>query len=207
MSKTPIEREIRKAIEREHSLRRSRGLPNPPTAPEYVEIPLRKAVSVNAASLPNGKSERYQGKDKQFAGKKMQQEIYAETRREQDLVKLGKIPGFYDKGSVQQLKERKQIFEAFQKPKDSAPNKAISNSNLQLVSISENGSSNNKATKPGSDPRNEKNLKTPKLHPESKETERQRQRETEKDAERQRRLNETPDEQQSEASSVVNDLR
>ncbi|XP_035002916.2 uncharacterized protein LOC118101348 [Hippoglossus stenolepis] len=113
---TPIESEIRRTIEREHSLRRSRGLPNPPTSPEYVEIPLRK----NVLSEPlNIKSERCQGKDKQFAGKKMQQEIHEETQREQDLVELGKVPGFYDKGTVRQLKEKKQIFEAFQQPSDS----------------------------------------------------------------------------------------
>ncbi|KAK1886690.1 Mitotic interactor and substrate of PLK1 [Dissostichus eleginoides] len=94
---TPIEREIRRAIEREHSLRRSRGLPNPPTAPEYVEIPLRKTVLCQSIPL---NSERCQGKDRQFAGKKMQQEIHEETQREQDLVKLGTVPGFYDKGTA-----------------------------------------------------------------------------------------------------------
>ncbi|XP_056264797.1 uncharacterized protein misp3 isoform X2 [Pseudoliparis swirei] len=104
---TPIDREIRRAIEREHSLRRSRGLPNPPTSPEYVKIPLRKT------------SERSEGKDRQFAGKKMEYEIHNDTQREQDLVRLGKVPGFYDKGTVREIKERKQLFEAFQKPSDS----------------------------------------------------------------------------------------
>lgn len=113
---TPIEKEIRRAIEREQSLRRSRGLPNPPTSPEYVDIPLRKTVV--SQSLP-AKSEMCQGKDRQFAGKKMQHEIHEEAQREQDLVKLGKVPGFYDKGTVRQLKEKKQLFEAFQKPNDS----------------------------------------------------------------------------------------
>ncbi|XP_074486539.1 uncharacterized protein misp3 [Sebastes fasciatus] len=113
---TPIEREIRRAIEREHSLRRSRGLPNPPTSPEYVEIPLRKTVLSQSIT---GKPERCQGKDRQLAGKKMQHEIHEENKREQDLVKLGKVPGFYDKGTVRQVKERKQLFEAFQKSNDS----------------------------------------------------------------------------------------
>ncbi|XP_019124774.2 uncharacterized protein misp3 [Larimichthys crocea] len=111
---TPIEREIRRAVEREHSLRRARGLPNPPKSPEYVEIPLRK--SVLNQSVPERLS---QGKDRQLAGKKMQHEIYEEIQREQDLVRLGKIPGFYDKGSVRLLKEKKELFEAFQKPDDS----------------------------------------------------------------------------------------
>ncbi|XP_076584427.1 uncharacterized protein misp3 [Chaetodon auriga] len=112
---TPIEREIRRAMEREHSLRRSRGLPNPPSSPQYVEIPLRKSVLYQ----PTANSERCQCKDRQFAGKKMQNEIHEEVRREQDLVKLGKVPGFYDRGTVRQLKEKKQLFEAFQKPNDS----------------------------------------------------------------------------------------
>lgn len=113
---TPIEREIRRAIEREHSLRRSRGLPNPPTSPEYVDIPLRKTVLCQSVTA---KSDKYHGKDRQLAGKKMQHDIHRETQREQDLVKLGKVPGFYDKGTVRQLKDRKQIFEVFQKPNDS----------------------------------------------------------------------------------------
>lgn len=136
---TPIEREIRRSIEREHSLRRSRGLPNPPSSPEYVEIPLRKVV---LAQTVNGKSEKFQGKDRQFAGKKMQHEIYEEVEREQDLVKLGKVPGYYDKGTASQLKERKELFEAFQKPTDStlavpAGSKAVSSSSASDISTPE----------------------------------------------------------------------
>lgn len=116
LKETPIEREIRRAMEREHSLRRSRGLPNLPTSPEYVEIPFRKAVLCQSVTA---KSERCQGKDRQLADKKMQHEIYEEVQREQDLVKLGKVPGFYEKGTMRQLKERKELFEAFQKPSDS----------------------------------------------------------------------------------------
>ncbi|XP_029004879.2 uncharacterized protein LOC114854538 [Betta splendens] len=116
---TPIEREIRRAVEREHSLRRSRGLPNPPASPEYVDVPLRKTVLSQALAAS---SERHQGKDRQFAGKKMQHDIRRETQREQDLVKLGKVPGVYDKGTVRQIKDRKQIFEVFQKPSDSGVN-------------------------------------------------------------------------------------
>lgn len=110
---TPIEKEIRKAIQREQSLRRSRGLPNPPSSPEYVEIPLMKTISCQSLTT---KSEK---KDREFAGKKMQLEIHEETQREQVLVKLGKVPGFYDKGTVGQLEHRKQVFEAFQKPSES----------------------------------------------------------------------------------------
>ncbi|KAM4603580.1 uncharacterized protein misp3 isoform 1-T2 [Polymixia lowei] len=114
---TPIEKEIRRAVEREQSLRKSRGLQNPPATPEYVDIPFRK--SILSQGLPV-KSERSQGKDRQFAGKKMQKEIHTEAQREQALVNLGKVPGFYDKGSVRELKEKKQLFEAFQEPRDSS---------------------------------------------------------------------------------------
>ncbi|XP_033479350.2 uncharacterized protein LOC117254968 isoform X2 [Epinephelus lanceolatus] len=143
LKETPIEREIRRAIEREHSLRRSRGLPNPPTSPEYVEIPLRKTVLCQSITA---KSERCQGKDRQFAGKKMQHDIHAEVQREQDLVKLGKVPGVYDKGTVRQLKERKQLFEAFQKPNDStltvpARSKTTSWSSASDISTLEDNSS------------------------------------------------------------------
>ncbi|XP_072319574.1 uncharacterized protein misp3 [Eucyclogobius newberryi] len=161
---TPIEREIRRAVEREHSLRRSRGLPNPPTAPQYVEIPLRKAVF--SPSLLPTKTERCQGKDKLFAGKKMQQDISEGTRREQDLVKLGKIPGFYDKGTVRQLRERKQLFEAFQTPNESVQSKATSSSND--ISTLENDTLSNKVIQNGSDSRNELHFKTPKVVPEAK---------------------------------------
>uniref|UniRef100_A0A3Q3B7U7 A-kinase anchor protein 2 C-terminal domain-containing protein n=2 Tax=Kryptolebias marmoratus TaxID=37003 RepID=A0A3Q3B7U7_KRYMA len=111
---TPIEREMRRAIEREQSLRRSRGLPNPCTSPEYVEIPLRRGLLSQPIT-----AKWSQNKDREFAGKKMQQEIHEEARREQDLVKSGKVPGFYDKGTVLQIKESKQLFEAFQAPRDS----------------------------------------------------------------------------------------
>ncbi|XP_070683858.1 mitotic interactor and substrate of PLK1 [Pempheris klunzingeri] len=136
---TPIEREIRRSIEREQSLRRSRGLPNSPTSPEFVEIPLRKIVLSQSLT----ESEKCQGKERQFAGKKMQHEIHEEAQREQDLVKLGKVPGFYDKGTVRQLKERKQLFEAFQKPSDSAlivstRSKATSWSSASDISTLEN---------------------------------------------------------------------
>ncbi|KAJ8363421.1 hypothetical protein SKAU_G00122520 [Synaphobranchus kaupii] len=108
LNETPIEREIRRAVEREQSLRRARGLAK---TQEFVEIPLRKPVLSPAGPSRSGKGE---GMDRQFAGKKMQKEISVEARREEVLVRMGKVPGVYDKGSVRQLRERKQLFEAFQ---------------------------------------------------------------------------------------------
>lgn len=109
---TPIEREIRRSVERERSLRRSRGLPNV-TPPEYVEIPLRNAVLYQSVTTY---ADRSQGKDRQLAGNKMLHELHGEIRREKDLVDSGKMQSFYEKGVENQLKERKQLFEAFQTP-------------------------------------------------------------------------------------------
>lgn len=134
-AETPIQREIRRAIEREHSLRRSRGLPNRPTSPEYVEIPLRKTVLSQSLT---SKSEWSQNKDREFAGKKMQQEINKEAQREHDLVKIGKIPGVYDRGTAGQLKERKQVFEAFQATSDSTFLMTVKNHKSQS-SVSSDG--------------------------------------------------------------------
>lgn len=111
-SETPIEREIRLTFKREQSLRRSRGLDEPKV---FIEIPLRK--SILSQDLPE-KSAKDHGKERQFAGKKMQREIHAEAEREKLLVKLGRLPGFYDKGTVRQLREKKLLFEAFQESKD-----------------------------------------------------------------------------------------
>ncbi|XP_036804242.1 uncharacterized protein LOC118940099 [Oncorhynchus mykiss] len=115
---TPIEREIRRAVQREQSLRRSRGLHNKPPTQEYVDIPLRKSVLTE--TLPSKSDKSQGGKDRLFAGKKMQKEISVETQREQVLVRLGKVRGSYDKGTVRQLKERKKLFEAFQEPKETS---------------------------------------------------------------------------------------
>lgn len=85
-----------------------------------------------------------------------------------DLVKLGKIPGFYDKGTVRQLKERKLLFEAFQKPSDSCSikNNAISSSNY--ISFSGNDSLCHKVKGNGPDTRNGLTLKSPKDFSEAK---------------------------------------
>ncbi|XP_030208530.1 uncharacterized protein misp3 [Gadus morhua] len=118
-NETPIEQEIRRAVQREQSLRKSRGIKHVPPTTEYVEIPLKKPVLYSGLPV---KTEQNQGKDRQIAGKKMQKEIHAEVQREQALVRLGTVPGVYDKGTVRQLKERKQLFEAFQEPRDSSGN-------------------------------------------------------------------------------------
>ncbi|KAG5853862.1 hypothetical protein ANANG_G00031090 [Anguilla anguilla] len=112
LNETPIEREIRRAVEREQSLRRSRGLDR---TQEFVEIPLRKPVLSRAVPSRAAKGE---GTDRQFAGKKMLKEISVEAQREEVLVLMGKLPGVYDKGTVRQLREKKQLFEAFQEKRE-----------------------------------------------------------------------------------------
>ncbi len=116
-NETPIEMEIRLTMKREQSLRRSRGLcDNIDRTNEYVEIPMRKPIlSQDPEIRPNPSH----GKDRLFAGKKMQKEISAETEREKVLVELGRLPGFYDKGTEVQLQDKKQLFEIFQESKDS----------------------------------------------------------------------------------------
>ncbi|KAM4584952.1 uncharacterized protein misp3 [Odontesthes bonariensis] len=138
-TETPIEKEIRRAIEREHSLRRSRGLPNLPASPEYAEIPLRKTVLSQSLT---SKSEWSQDKDRDFAGKKMLHEIHKEARREQDLLKIGKIPGSYDKGTAPQIKEKKQLFEAFQTPSNATYSISAKSKTASWSSDSSSSSSN-----------------------------------------------------------------
>ncbi|XP_052414023.1 uncharacterized protein LOC127959074 [Carassius gibelio] len=116
-NETPIEREIRLTMKREQSLRRSRGLCDTiDRTNEFVEIPVRKPIlSQDPQIRPNPSHD----KDRQFAGKKMQKEISAETEREKVLVELGRLPGFYDKGTEVQLQDKKQLFESFQELKES----------------------------------------------------------------------------------------
>nr|XP_001921144.2 uncharacterized protein si:ch211-207j7.2 [Danio rerio]XP_021332665.1 uncharacterized protein si:ch211-207j7.2 [Danio rerio] len=114
---TPIDREIRLALKREQSLRRSRGLcDTTDMTNEFVEIPLRKPILSQDLQI---RPSQTLDKDRQFAGKKMQKEISAETEREKVLVELGRLPGFYDKGKEVQLQEKKLLFESFQEQKES----------------------------------------------------------------------------------------
>ncbi|KAL1005799.1 hypothetical protein UPYG_G00064130 [Umbra pygmaea] len=111
-NETPIEKEIRRALEREQSLRKSRGLQVKAPTQEYVEIPQKKPFL--SQSLPSRPNKSLGGKERQLAGKIMQKEINVESQREDVLVQLGKVRGSYYKGTVRQLKERKKLFEVFQ---------------------------------------------------------------------------------------------
>ncbi|XP_006008859.3 uncharacterized protein LOC102364839 [Latimeria chalumnae] len=114
-NETPIEREIRLLMEREESLRKSRGMAKPRTTEEYVEIKMKPILT-----QPSGTPVHKQ-KDRQLAEFQMQKEIQMEAKREEDLIQLGKVKGTYDKGTAQELLQKKKIFEQKQEAQNSEP--------------------------------------------------------------------------------------
>ncbi|XP_053558810.1 mitotic interactor and substrate of PLK1 [Bombina bombina] len=105
-NETPIEREIRLALEREESLRKERGIQSTAETKEMVEI-LKNPV----LTLPSQFQSEKKSKDRDRSYFFLQREIEKEAQREADLKMDGKVPGFYDKGSIQELDERRKLFE------------------------------------------------------------------------------------------------
>ncbi|XP_067418376.1 mitotic interactor and substrate of PLK1 [Emydura macquarii macquarii] len=105
-NETPIEREIRLAMEREESLRKERGIQRLASSNELVEIQTKPLLSTSLSSSSSRK-----GKDKGRVSFYVQREIEQETKREEDLKKEGRLLGGYDKGMPQELGERKKVFE------------------------------------------------------------------------------------------------
>ncbi|XP_010723225.1 mitotic interactor and substrate of PLK1 isoform X1 [Meleagris gallopavo] len=103
---TPIEREIRRAMEREESLWKERGMQRLTSSSELVEIQTKPLLSLNAAPAQGRK-----GKDKGRASFNVQREIEKETKREEDLRRQGRLPGLYDRGTSQELGELRRVFE------------------------------------------------------------------------------------------------
>ncbi|NXC41264.1 MISP protein, partial [Penelope pileata] len=103
---TPIEREIRRALEREESLWKERGIQRPTSSSELVEIQTKPLLSVDLSPAQGRK-----GKDKGRASFYVQREIEKETKREEDLRRQGRLPGLYDRGTQQELDERRRVFE------------------------------------------------------------------------------------------------
>ncbi|NXV22156.1 MISP protein, partial [Cepphus grylle] len=120
-NETPIEREIRMAMEREENLWKERGIQRLTSSSELVEIQTKPLLSMHASPGPGRK-----GKDKGRASLYVQREIEQETKREEDLKKQGRLLGTYDRGTQQELEERRRVFEQEEAPprKPPAPRKA-----------------------------------------------------------------------------------
>ncbi|XP_073450148.1 mitotic interactor and substrate of PLK1 isoform X1 [Aquarana catesbeiana] len=103
---TPIEREIRLALQREETLRRERGIQHSVESKEIVEIQKNPVLSVSLEKQMSKKN-----KDKARTAFFLQREIQREEQREADLKNEGKVAGLYDKGNAQELDERRKLFE------------------------------------------------------------------------------------------------
>ncbi|XP_061212079.1 mitotic interactor and substrate of PLK1 isoform X2 [Neopsephotus bourkii] len=110
-NETPIEREIRMAMEREENLWKERGIQRLTSSSELVEIQTKPLLSMHTSPGPGRK-----GKDKGRASLYVQREIEQETKREEDLKRQGRLLGTYDRGTQQELDERRRVFEQEEPP-------------------------------------------------------------------------------------------
>ncbi|NXP75917.1 MISP protein, partial [Ramphastos sulfuratus] len=110
-NETPIEREIRMAMEREETLWKERGIQRLTSGSEMVEIQTKPLFSMHTSPGPGRK-----GKDNGRASLYVQREIEQETKREEDLRRQGRLPGTYDRGTQQELDERRRVFEQEEAP-------------------------------------------------------------------------------------------
>ncbi|NXI81547.1 MISP protein, partial [Rhipidura dahli] len=110
-NETPIEREIRMAMEREENLWKERGIQRLTSSSELVEIQTKPVLNIHLSPGPGRK-----GKDRGRASLYVQREIEQETKREEDLKRQGRLLGAYDRGTQQELEERKRVFEQEEAP-------------------------------------------------------------------------------------------
>ncbi|XP_032863878.2 mitotic interactor and substrate of PLK1 isoform X3 [Tyto alba] len=110
-NETPIEREIRMAMEREENLWKERGIQRLISSSELVEIRTKPLLSMDASPGPGRKA-----KDKGRASLYVQREIEQETKREEDLKKQRRLLGMYDRGTQQELEECRRVFEQEEAP-------------------------------------------------------------------------------------------
>ncbi|NXU19789.1 MISP protein, partial [Pardalotus punctatus] len=110
-NETPIEREIRMAMEREENLWKERGIQRLTSGSELVEIQTKPVFNIHTSPGPGRK-----GKDKGRASLYVQKEIEQETKREEDLKRQGRLLGAYDRGTQQELDERRRVFEQEEAP-------------------------------------------------------------------------------------------
>lgn len=104
---TPIEREIRLTQEREANLWKERGIQRKNRRDELVEIRSNPLLSSSISSVVSSRK----GKDTPRVSFNIQREIEQETKREEDLQKEGRLLGTYDKGNLQELGQRRKVFE------------------------------------------------------------------------------------------------
>nr|XP_020636732.1 mitotic interactor and substrate of PLK1 isoform X1 [Pogona vitticeps]XP_020636733.1 mitotic interactor and substrate of PLK1 isoform X1 [Pogona vitticeps]XP_020636734.1 mitotic interactor and substrate of PLK1 isoform X1 [Pogona vitticeps] len=105
---TPIEREIRLSREREEDHWRERGITRVNPREELVEIPSSSFLLAAVSSSP---ASSRKGKEKPLFTFYIQREVEQETKREEALQKEGRVPGTYDKGTHQELAERRKVYE------------------------------------------------------------------------------------------------
>ncbi|NXS24386.1 MISP protein, partial [Mystacornis crossleyi] len=110
-NETPIEREIRMAMEREENLWKERGIQRLTSSSELVEIQTKPVLNIHSSPGPGRK-----GKDRGRASLYVRREIEQETKREEDLKRQGRLLGAYDRGTQQELEERKRVFEQEEAP-------------------------------------------------------------------------------------------
>ncbi|NXA66169.1 MISP protein, partial [Mohoua ochrocephala] len=110
-NETPIEREIRIAMEREENLWKERGIQRLTSSSELVEIQTKPVLNIHSSPGPGRK-----GKDRGRASLYVQREIEQETKREEDLKRQGRLLGAYDRGTQQELDERRKVFEQEEAP-------------------------------------------------------------------------------------------
>ncbi|NXE42538.1 MISP protein, partial [Ptilorrhoa leucosticta] len=110
-NETPIEREIRMAMEREENLWKERGIPRLTSSSELVEIQTKPVLNIHSSPGPGRK-----GKDRGRASLYVQREIEQEAKREEDLKRQGRLLGAYDRGTQQELDERRRVFEQEEAP-------------------------------------------------------------------------------------------
>ncbi|NXC90831.1 MISP protein, partial [Cercotrichas coryphoeus] len=115
-NETPIEREIRMAMEREENLWKERGIQRLTSSSELVEIQTKPVLNIHASPGPGRK-----GKDRGRASLYVQREIEQETKREEDLKRQGRLLGAYDRGTQQELEERRRVFEQEEAPSPKPP--------------------------------------------------------------------------------------
>ncbi|XP_069073098.1 mitotic interactor and substrate of PLK1 isoform X1 [Pleurodeles waltl] len=103
---TPIEKEIRLALEREEELRRERGIQGSASTQEMVAIFKTPLLYRSPPSSPGRKV-----KETRRGSYFIQREIEMDAKREDDLISEGKVVGLYDKGPMEEVEERKKRFE------------------------------------------------------------------------------------------------